>query len=82
MAHGIPPELVVQYPSAKHIPFLPGIRFLMNLQDVAAKNGDEAETLSRNCQLPQGQRAFLQTKRQVDAVPPEVREKFKKMQRE
>ena len=54
----------------------------MNLQDVAAKNGDEAETLSRNCQLPQGQRAFLQTKRQVDAVSPEVREQFKNMQRE
>lgn len=54
----------------------------MNLQDVAAKNGDEATTLSRNCQLPEGERAFMQTKRQVDAVPPEVREQFKKMQRE
>jgi hypothetical protein len=55
---------------------------VVNLQDVAARNGDEAETLSRNCQLPQGQRAFLQTKRQVDAISPEVREQFKKMQRE
>ena len=55
---------------------------VVNLQDVAARNGDEAETLSRNCQLPQGQRAFLQTKRQVDAVSPEVREQFKKMQQE
>jgi hypothetical protein len=55
---------------------------VVNLQDVAARNGDEAETLSRNCQLPEGQRAFMQTKRQVDAISPEVREQFKKMQRE
>ena len=55
---------------------------VVNLQDVAARNGDEAETLSRNCQLPEGQRAFMQTKRQVDAISPEVREQFKKMQQE
>lgn len=55
---------------------------VVNLQDVAARNGDEAETLSRNCQLPQGERAFMQAKRQVDAIPPQVREQFKKMQQE
>ena len=55
---------------------------VVNLQDVAAKNGDEATTLSRNCQLPEGERAFMQAKRQVDAVSPELREQFKKMQRE
>jgi hypothetical protein len=55
---------------------------VVNLQDVAARNGDEAETLSRNCQLPQGERAFMQAKRQVDAVSPQVREQFKKMQQE
>ena len=33
-------------------------------------------------ELPEGERAFMQTKWQVDAVPPEVREQFKKMQRE
>lgn len=55
---------------------------VVNLQDVAARNGDEAETVSRNCQLPQGERAFMQAKRQVDAVSPQVREQFKKMQQE
>jgi hypothetical protein len=55
---------------------------VVNLQDVAARNGDEAETLSRNCQLPQGERAFMQAKRQVDAVSPRVREQFKKMQQQ
>jgi hypothetical protein len=54
---------------------------VVNLQDVAAKNGDEAETLSRNCQLPQGERAFMQAKRQVDAVSPQLRKQFKEMQR-
>ena len=41
---------------------------VVNLQDVTAKDPDAAMTLSRNCQLPEGQRAFLQAKRQVDAV--------------
>lgn len=53
---------------------------VVNLQDAKARNGDEAATLSRNCQLPEGQRAFMQAKRQVDVVAPEVREQFKKMQ--
>lgn len=52
-----------------------------NLQDARAKNGDEAMTLSRNCQLPEGQRALMQAKRQVDVVALEVREQFEKMQR-
>jgi hypothetical protein len=30
---------------------------VVNLQDATAKNGDEAITLSRNCQLPEGQNA-------------------------
>jgi hypothetical protein len=38
---------------------------VVNLQDVTAKEPDAAMTLSRNCQLPEGQRAFLQAKRQV-----------------
>lgn len=53
---------------------------VVNVQDVTAKNGDEAETLSRNCQLPEGERTFLQRKRQVDVLAPEVREQFKRMQ--
>ena len=54
---------------------------VVNLQDVKARNGDEATTLSRNCQLPDGERAFMQAKRQVDVVAPEVRKQFKEMQR-
>lgn len=53
---------------------------VVNVQDATAKNGDEAMTLSRNCQLPEGERAFMQAKRQVDVVAPEVRERLKKMQ--
>lgn len=54
---------------------------VVNLQDAKARNGDEATTLSRNCQLPEGQRAFMQARRQVDVVAPEVREQFEKMQK-
>ena len=53
---------------------------VVNLQDATARNGDEAMTLTRNCQLAEGQRAFLQKKRQVDLVDRETREAFKKMQ--
>ncbi|SDY90740.1 hypothetical protein SAMN04487939_10899 [Lysobacter sp. yr284] len=46
---------------------------VINLQSGAARNGDELEILSRNCQLPPGERAMLQHNRQVDALPPQVR---------
>ena len=46
---------------------------VVNLQNRAARNGDELEILSRNCQLAHGDRAFLQRNRQVDVVPPEIR---------
>ncbi|MEP6605686.1 MAG: hypothetical protein ABJA60_06165, partial [Nitrosospira sp.] len=54
---------------------------VVNVQDVTAKNPDGATTLSRNCQLQEGQRAFMQAKREVDVVPKETRERFKEMQR-
>lgn len=44
----------------------------VNVQDVAAKNGDEAETLSE-LPLAGGKRVYLQAKRRVDVVAPEVR---------
>ncbi|WP_395684452.1 hypothetical protein [Dokdonella sp.] len=50
---------------------------VVNVQDMTAEHADGATTLSRNCQLPEGQRAFLQRKRQVDVVAPEVRAQFK-----
>lgn len=46
---------------------------VVHLQSGAARNGDELEILSRNCQLPPGERAMLQANRQVDALPPQVR---------
>ncbi|MEP7044203.1 MAG: hypothetical protein ABI843_14155 [Dokdonella sp.] len=54
---------------------------VVNVQDVTAKNADGATTLSRNCQLPEGERALLQAKREADVVPKGERERFKAMQR-
>lgn len=53
---------------------------VVNVQDVSATTADDATTLSRNCQLPEGQRAFMQQKRQVDVVSRELRDTFKKQQ--
>jgi hypothetical protein len=47
---------------------------------MTAQHADGATTLSRNCQLAEGQRAFLQRKRQVDVVAPEVRARLKGQQ--
>ncbi|MBX9402784.1 hypothetical protein K4L06_15850 [Lysobacter sp. BMK333-48F3] len=46
---------------------------VVNLQSGAARNGDELEILSRNCELPPGQRAQAQAHRQIDVLPPQVR---------
>jgi hypothetical protein len=46
---------------------------VVNLQSGAATNGDDLAILSRNCQLAPGDRALLQSNRQVDVVPSEVR---------
>jgi hypothetical protein len=46
---------------------------VVNLQSGAASNGDELQTLSRNCQLEPGDRAFLQANRQVDVISPAIR---------
>jgi len=53
---------------------------VVHVQDVTAQHADDATTLSRNCQLPEGQRAFLQRKRQVDVVAREVRTEFEDQQ--
>jgi hypothetical protein len=53
---------------------------VVNLQDVGAANPDAVMTLSRNCQLPDGQRALLQANRQVDVVAPALRRTFKAQQ--
>jgi hypothetical protein len=53
---------------------------VVNIQDVTATTRDGAHTLSRNCQLAEGQRAFMQPKREVDVVSRELRDTFKGMQ--
>lgn len=53
---------------------------VVNLQNVAATNSHEADTLSRNCQLPDGERALLQQKRQIDALDPATRRVFESQQ--
>jgi hypothetical protein len=53
---------------------------VVNVQDVTATKPDAATTISRNCQLAEGQRAFLQGNRQVDVVSREVRKQFKGQQ--
>jgi hypothetical protein len=53
---------------------------VVNLEDVGATNPDAATTLSRNCQLPGAQRAFLQANRQVDVVAPALGRTFKAQQ--
>ncbi|MEO8673773.1 MAG: hypothetical protein ABI411_20890 [Tahibacter sp.] len=58
------------------------LAIVVNVQDVSSTTRDGASTISRNCQLPEGQRAFLQAKRQVDAIAPELRETFKAQQRD
>jgi hypothetical protein len=50
---------------------------VVNLQSGAAKNGDELEILSRNCQLQSGERAFMQKERKIDALDPETRKQHK-----
>ncbi len=50
---------------------------VVNLQSGVATNGDELETLSRNCQLAPGDRAMLQKNRQIDVIPSEIREQHK-----
>ena len=56
------------------------LAIVVNVQDVTATTPDGATTLSRNCQLPEGQRAFMQKKRKVDVVSRELRDTFKKQQ--
>jgi len=53
---------------------------VVNVQNVNAKTSQEADTLSRNCQLPEGERAFLQPKRQIDALDPATRRAFEAQQ--
>jgi len=46
---------------------------VVHLQSRAARTGDELETIHRNCQLAEGDRAMLQTVKNVDVISPEIR---------
>lgn len=46
---------------------------VVNLQSAAATRPEDLDILSRNCDLPPGERAFAQRSRQVGVVAPEVR---------
>ncbi|MGN6787918.1 MAG: hypothetical protein ACTHJP_00120 [Rhodanobacteraceae bacterium] len=53
---------------------------VVNVQDVTATTPEGADAVSRNCQLPEGQRAFLRPKRQIEALDPAIRKAFKAQQ--
>lgn len=50
---------------------------VVHLQDAAARTGDELETISRNCQLPPGEVALFQPRRQLDVIDPAIRARHK-----
>ncbi|HET9818605.1 MAG TPA: hypothetical protein VFP92_05515 [Rhodanobacteraceae bacterium] len=53
---------------------------VVNVQDVTATTSESVDAVSRNCQLPEGQRAFLQPRRQIEALDPATRRAFKAQQ--
>ena len=53
---------------------------VVHVQDATAKTADGATTLSRNCDLPAGELAFAQRRREIDVVPPDLRRTFKAQQ--
>lgn len=46
---------------------------VVHLQNAAASTSEEMDTLSRNCQLAEGDYAFLQRERQMDVLDPDIR---------
>lgn len=53
---------------------------VVNVQDVTATTSEGADAVSRNCQLPAGQRAFMQSKRRIEALDPATRKAFEAQQ--
>jgi hypothetical protein len=53
----------------------------VHLQNVAAKTRDEAQGLSRNCQLEPGAHALFARGRKVDVLDEKLREEFRAQQR-
>lgn len=46
----------------------------VSLQNALARTGEALESLHRNCQLPPGQRSFMETPKALDAIDPALRE--------
>jgi hypothetical protein len=46
---------------------------VVHVQSRVARTGDELETISRNCQLAEGDHAFAQRHRELDVIPRELR---------
>ncbi|MGG6463555.1 hypothetical protein [Solilutibacter silvestris] len=55
---------------------------VVHLENVAAGNADELQTISRNCQLAPGDRAFMQSHRSLDVVPEAARQQHKAFDRQ
>ncbi len=55
---------------------------VVHLENVAASNADELQTISRNCQLAPGDRAFMQSNRSLDVVPESARRQHKAFDRQ
>jgi len=53
---------------------------VVNVQDVTATTSEGADAVSRNCQLPEGQRAFMQWRRRIEALDPVTRRTFEAQQ--
>lgn len=54
---------------------------VVHLQSRTARTGDELETINRNCQLDEGDRAMAQSKRELDVIPKSVRAEHASQQR-
>lgn len=46
---------------------------VVHVQNAAATTGEEMDTLSRNCQLREGDYAFMQRERRMDVLDPDIR---------
>lgn len=55
---------------------------VVHVENVAAANADELQTISRNCQLAPGDRAYMQSRRSLDVVPESARQQHKAFDRQ
>lgn len=53
------------------------LAMVVHLQNATPANRDEMDTLSRNCQLAEGDHAFMQRVRKVDVLDPGIRAKHR-----